>query len=133
MKKSMIILLTAILVLTTTSSANAASYSYPSDNFLWISLLIMAIVVIVFLVWIGAAIWVYKDAKKRGENAALWALIVIIGQFIGIILWFVLRDSLGKKQSAPDRICPNCGRGIPFDAKVCPYCAKRFEPEFIRS
>ena len=25
------------------------------------------------------------------------------------------------------RICPNCGRPIPWDARMCPYCAKRFE------
>ena len=26
-----------------------------------------------------------------------------------------------------DRRCPNCGRIIPFDSVVCPYCGKRFE------
>ena len=31
------------------------------------------------------------------------------------------------KSSEPDRRCPNCGQGIPFDAKICPYCSKRFE------
>jgi hypothetical protein len=24
------------------------------------------------------------------------------------------------------RFCPNCGRNIPFDANICPYCVKRF-------
>jgi hypothetical protein len=24
------------------------------------------------------------------------------------------------------RICPNCGRPIPFDAMICPYCGKDF-------
>lgn len=28
--------------------------------------------------------------------------------------------------SKADRYCPNCGRAIPFDANVCPYCEKRF-------
>lgn len=27
----------------------------------------------------------------------------------------------------PDRRCPECGRGIPFDAKICPYCGKKFK------
>ena len=27
----------------------------------------------------------------------------------------------------PQRYCPNCGRNIPFDAKICPYCGKNFE------
>ncbi len=25
-----------------------------------------------------------------------------------------------------DRICPICGRSIPFDANICPYCGKDF-------
>jgi len=29
--------------------------------------------------------------------------------------------------SEPDRRCPNCGRGIPDDANVCPYCQKQFD------
>lgn len=26
-----------------------------------------------------------------------------------------------------DRRCLNCGRIIPFDARTCPYCSKKFE------
>jgi len=29
-----------------------------------------------------------------------------------------------------DRRCPNCGRIIPFDSVLCPYCGKRFEDFF---
>lgn len=32
-----------------------------------------------------------------------------------------------KKQSEPDRRCPNCGQTIPFDANICPYCSKKFD------
>ena len=24
------------------------------------------------------------------------------------------------------RVCPNCGRPIPMDANICPYCGKKF-------
>jgi MFS family permease len=34
--------------------------------------------------------------------------------------------SIGQS-SVPSRICPNCGRPIPFDANNCPYCGKNFE------
>lgn len=27
----------------------------------------------------------------------------------------------------PERRCPNCGRPIPMDANICPYCSKKFE------
>ena len=26
-----------------------------------------------------------------------------------------------------DRRCPNCGRIIPFDSIICPYCGRKFE------
>ncbi|MFH1100961.1 MAG: zinc ribbon domain-containing protein [Methanobacteriota archaeon] len=32
-----------------------------------------------------------------------------------------------ESSAAADRMCPNCGRSIPFDARICPYCSKKFE------
>jgi hypothetical protein len=37
------------------------------------------------------AIWVYYDARDRGENAALWVLIILVANFIGLIIWLVVR------------------------------------------
>jgi len=36
------------------------------------------------------------------------------------------QPKISSKQE-PDRICPDCARAIPFNAKVCPYCGKKFE------
>ena len=32
------------------------------------------------------------------------------------------------QQQSPqsNRYCPACGRAIPFDANICPYCGKKF-------
>jgi MFS family permease len=35
-------------------------------------------------------------------------------------------SSVGQ-EPFPSRLCPNCGRSIPYDANVCPYCSKKFE------
>ena len=32
-----------------------------------------------------------------------------------------------KSTKTPDRICPNCGRVIPTDARLCSYCGRDFE------
>ena len=57
--------------------------------------------------------------------------IVLIGIILEIVAFFSLPDELpkaaGGEKKEPDRRCPNCGRAIPMDAKVCPYCAKKFE------
>ena len=92
-----------------------------------------------FIIAILIAIWVYRDAERRGSSGALWLIIVLITGIIGIIIWLIVRPPIGGKPAsaagAPaqgdtvDRRCPNCGRAIPNDARVCPYCAKKFDSE----
>ena len=55
--------------------------------------LIMIVLVIVwFVISLLIAIWVYKDAKKRDMNAAVWLLIVLVTGCIGCIIYLVVRD-----------------------------------------
>ena len=142
-KKLTIMALTCILMLLAMSSTvNAIDEydwsSYGTDEaagiaFLGIGIMMCVIYLVIFIVWILAVVWVYKDAKKRGGNEALWAILVFFTGLIGLIIWLVIRPPIGGKQqglggsSEPDRRCPNCGRPIPMDAKVCPYCGKNFE------
>ncbi len=43
------------------------------------------------------------------------------------------KKRFGKSSNANEqadrekRYCPACGRVIPFDANICPYCGKKFE------
>jgi hypothetical protein len=90
--------------------------------------------IILFVVGIIIAIWVYKDAEKRGTSGVLWLIIVLFTGIIGLIVWLVIRPPIGgepgqkQQQVSPDRRCPGCGRSIPPDAQVCPYCGKDFKP-----
>jgi len=87
-----------------------------------------------WIIWLVLAIWVYKDAEKRGKNAILWLLLVFFLGIIGLILYLITRDkkedlfdSLGGSSQTSNRRCPSCGRNIPEDAKVCPYCGNKFQ------
>ena len=53
-------------------------------------------------------------------------ILVIIGAIIPIQQTTVVQQ---PKVTEKDRYCPKCGREIPFDAKICPYCKKDFEGE----
>jgi TctA family transporter len=53
--------------------------------------LMIAISVLWFVVAILIAVWVYRDAEKRGENGALWLIIVLITGIIGLIIWLIVR------------------------------------------
>ncbi len=89
--------------------------------------------VLMFIIWIAIGVWMYRDAEKRGKSGALWLIIGLLFGIIGLIIWLIVRPpepSFYEKKAdteKKDRICPGCGRSIPFDAKVCPYCGKNFE------
>jgi hypothetical protein len=57
-------------------------------------LLIIYVVVLVvaLIISLALAIWVYKDAKKRDMNAAVWLLIVLVTGCLGCIIYLVVRD-----------------------------------------
>jgi TctA family transporter len=60
--------------------------------------LMLLIPVVWFIVAILLCIWVYRDAKSRGMNGALWLIIVLIAGIIGLIIYIVVRED--KKQPA---------------------------------
>ena len=100
---------------------------------------VFSIFLIPLIIAILVCLWIYKDAKKRGKSGALWVILLIVasvfGSFIGfiivIVVWLVIRPPIGMEPqqavASSDRRCPNCGRVIPMDARVCPYCGKKFE------
>ena len=55
-------------------------------------LIVIVIIVIFYIIAILIAVWVYKDAKKRDMNAAVWLLIVLLTGCIGCIIYLVVRD-----------------------------------------
>ena len=59
-------------------------YHYSTINLLFIILLVLAIT-------IGVLIWVYRDAEKRGMEAAVWVLIVLLSGCIGWFVYMIVR------------------------------------------
>ena len=52
---------------------------------------IVLIILIPLIIEIAILVWVYKDAKKRGENAVLWLVIVLFFNCIGCIVYLIVR------------------------------------------
>jgi RNA polymerase subunit RPABC4/transcription elongation factor Spt4 len=89
--------------------------------------------------------YVYRDAKRRGMNAGLWTLLVLILSpaylLIGLIIYLLVREPLpytcpqcGATVNARFNFCPNCKyhlhpacpacqHEVADDDKFCPYCA----------
>ncbi len=62
-------------------------------------------------------------------------VIILIARILEIVSFFSLPETLsagtpGQVNAAETgRRCPNCGRSIPEDARICPYCNKNFEQQ----
>lgn len=105
------------------------------------------ILFIYFVIFIGIStligIYVYRDAKGRGMNAALWTLVALLGPaLIGFIIYLLVRSSYSSLKcpkcetavteqyiSCPScgtklkAVCPGCASPVEAGWKVCPICA----------
>lgn len=84
---------------------------------------VLAVILVILAlagVTIAIGVYVYRDAKRRGMNAALWALIAILAPtFIGLIVYLLVRSNYA------DLRCPNCASPIKEEYMVCPNCATK--------
>jgi len=50
--------------------------------------------------WILVLFWVYRDAERRGMTGGLWALLVLVGNLIGLIIYLIVRNE-GRSAQGP--------------------------------
>lgn len=95
--------------------------------------ILLAIVIVVPLI---VGVYVYKDARQRGMNAILWALVAAVAPtLIGLIVYLLVRGNYSDlrcpKCDAPVKeqfvICPKCGTKL---RSSCPNCATPIEPDW---
>ena len=83
---------------------------------------VAALVMGSFILLIG---YVNRDAKRRGMNAALWTLLVILllpaWTFIGFLIYFLMREPLPYP-------CPQCGKLVGPRFNFCPNCKCNLHP-----
>ncbi|MBA7552946.1 hypothetical protein ES705_45525 [subsurface metagenome] len=79
------------------------------------------------IIWIFVIVWVYRDAERRGMNGVLWALLVLIGNIIGLLIYLIVRsDGIpALKAGHETQACPNCQKEVDASFVFCPYCAAR--------
>ena len=65
--------------------------------------------------------------SKNFQGSIGILILLIICCWPAAIIYFFMKYDEGQQERQQERRCPNCGRGIPFDARACPYCAKKFD------
>lgn len=72
-----------------------------------------------FGLFIWQAVWVALDSRKKGEEYWwLWTIAAIIAFPIGLIVYVIVSKS--DKSN-----CNNCGKEVPKNLSVCPYCGQK--------
>lgn len=96
-------------------------------------LIVMAVIISLPII---IAVYVYRDANRRGMNAILWALVAAIAPaLVGLIVYLLVRGNYSDlrcpKCDAPVVeqyvVCPKCGTKL---RASCPSCATPVEPDW---
>lgn len=82
--------------------------------------IVLAVIIILPFV-IG--VYVYRDAKHRGMNAILWALVAaLVPSLIGLLVYLLVRSNYS------DLRCPQCDTPVKEQFVVCPKCGAKLRP-----
>ena len=82
--------------------------------------IVLAVIIILPFV-IG--VYVYRDAKRRGMNAILWALVAALApSLIGLLVYLLVRSNYS------DLRCPQCDTPVKEQFVVCPRCGAKLRP-----
>lgn len=84
-----------------------------------VSFVYLAVLIIVPIL---VGVYVFRDASRRGMNAALWTLIaVLVPILVGFIIYLLVRGNY------PDLKCPQCGTPVRESYVSCPQCGARLK------
>lgn len=82
--------------------------------------IVLAVIIILPFI-IG--VYVYRDAKNRGMNAILWALVAaLVPSLIGLLVYLLVRSNYS------DLRCPQCDTPVKEQFVVCPKCGAKLRP-----
>ena len=84
---------------------------------------------VMFIVWVMVIVWVYRDAERRGMNGVLWALLVFIGNLVGLLIYLIIRsENRPEVRNTPAQVCPQCANPVGGSHVFCPHCGERLHP-----
>ena len=78
------------------------------------------VLVVVIIIPFVIGFYVYRDARRRGMNAVLWALVAAVAPaLIGVIVYLLVRGNYS------DLRCPVCDTPVQEQFVVCPKCGTK--------
>ena len=75
----------------------------------------------------GGGLSKYQSDIETGQSlVGIGVMLTLIG-LCAAVAGFISKDSNIVDSVKNERFCPKCGRKIPFDSKICPFCKHDFE------
>lgn len=87
---------------------------------------ICAFWVIGIVIYILIAIWVYRDAEKRGMSGVLWLIVILVAFIIGLIVYLIVRADHPVKTVQPTQEVPAFRPAVETMKIKCPSCSTVF-------
>ena len=85
----------------------------------------VTVISIFFAGFIFLVAYVNRDASRRGMNAALWTILILIflptWGLIGLVIYFLMREPLPYP-------CPQCSATVSARFNFCPNCKCNLQP-----
>ena len=86
-------------------------------------LVLVPVLLFIILIPLILGVYVYKDAKARDMNPALWTFIaVFVPSLMGFIAYLIVRGNYSGY------VCPNCGSSVEKSYSACPKCGTKLRP-----
>lgn len=80
----------------------------------WFVVLIHQVGYLSFLgYWILLAVWVYRDARSKGQQALSWGIIALATNLVGVGAYLMAR---------PSQTCTHCEQHLAASWRYCPFC-----------
>jgi hypothetical protein len=70
-------------------------------------------------VLLGQAVWIYRDAQRRGARKLFWGLFGLLNFPSSLLVYLLVTRTLLKTTR-----CPSCGKRMEEGARYCSACGK---------
>jgi hypothetical protein len=86
------------------------------------------IALIISLAVVGISLFLALGKNPETHALTLDGITLIMGIFIAVSIHIVMTFRVYKGAFLPrERFCISCGRKIPFDSVICPFCRHDYE------